>query len=317
MPIIGLPIDELTTSEGVIAPEVTKVEGIESPSRLKAVIISQNQQSVIRWIFRNRKGDPIDLINYAIPDSTQSSSSSSGSLTSETSNEISDNGQLKVRAREILTSSEAVQVTAHAPDPGKGVIEFQLPSVVTGTYGIYWLEIGAFDPDDTLLNTDNGYLVVERGMWGDKIVADGLPSFKEIRLRMRDSGPEDNFLLTTVEFDDAEIADAIVRVVRYWNESQPQVPPRYTTSTFPFELYAYQGVFAQLYHTAAAHYRREHINYSAAGVTFDDKNKAQEYEMIGLRMWAEYARFVKMKKMQKNVMSAFGGVGSSYGALGY
>ena len=68
-----------------------------------------------------------------------------------------------------------------------------------------------------------------------------------------------------------------------------------------------------LYQMAARHYRRVHLPYSAAGLTVDDKNKAQEYQAIGDAMWQEFAGFVTAQKVSMNASAAIGTLGSAYG----
>jgi hypothetical protein len=63
---------------------------------------------------------------------------------------------------------------------------------------------------------------------------------------------------------------------------------------------------------AAEQYRRNQLNYSAAGVALDDQNKEANYERAGQMRWQAYREWVRVKKAEINLEGAYGEVGSTY-----
>jgi hypothetical protein len=108
---------------------------------------------------------------------------------------------------------------------------------------------------------------------------------------MRDNGPADNSLLDDVEFDAAEITQAVLRPIMYWNETPPPIQPLLTTKTFPFREMWMVGIQSYLFDMVSSHYRRNQLAYNAGGLSIDDKNKEQQTENFALLK--EKTRFEK------------------------
>jgi hypothetical protein len=131
-------------------------------------------------------------------------------------------------------------------------------------------------------------------------------SIAEIRLAMRDLSSEDNFLLDDVEFTDTEIAWAMRRPVDYWNERPPRLRGQtFTPANFPYRYEWINAVKGELMIMAAQNYRRNHLQYSAAGLSVDDQNKFQQYENVGKQLLADWKEWVEREKVSLNFQRSF------------
>jgi hypothetical protein len=132
-------------------------------------------------------------------------------------------------------------------------------------------------------------------------------SVAEVRLAMRDLSQEDNFLLDDVEFTDTEIAWSMRRPVDQWNETPPQLrgASSYSPSNFPYRYQWINAIKGELMLIAAQSYRRNHLQYNAAGLSVDDKNKFNQYEQIGNNLKAEWTDWMRKMKRSLNFQRAF------------
>jgi hypothetical protein len=197
-------------------------------------------------------------------------------------------------------------------------VEVVLPRRSTIVPGIYFAEMAIVNNDDEgkeyvhLSNTF--YVIIERGLWSSRRQPGGAPSLAEIRLHLRDSDPAESFLLDHIRFDDAEIALAIQRPVQYWNEIPPGVG-NYTTQNFPWRYHWLEAICANLFWMVAEQFRANNLQYSAAGVQVNDQDKEPNYEKAAERRQANWLDFVRRKKSEINLNSAYGGIGSTYGHI--
>jgi hypothetical protein len=324
MPIVLTPVPEPVSStiqcvdQISATPKVTRVEGVEVWQKRQAVLAVQGQESVVNFTMRNVDGAPVDLTacllaTQIVETTSGQSSQSSSSLPYSSSTTFEQaGGRILVRMLEALSlhsCSVPYEVEGSAPTPGTGHIRFTLPADVVALPGVYVFEAALLDSGDGLLFSNKGYLFVERGLFGPVRTSGGPYTLQEIRLALRDSGPEDNYMLASEEFDLAEICSSVIRPVEIWNEAQPPIRKKYNTTTYPFRRQWMLGTKAELYKIAAAHYRREDLPISAAGIQVDDKKKAMEYETIGDRLLKEYERWVRDKKVSLNAEACFGRVG--------
>jgi hypothetical protein len=127
----------------------------------------------------------------------------------------------------------------------------------------------------------------------------------EVRLAIRDRCREDNSLLDSVEFSDTEIAWAIRRPVEYWNEIPPPLRPIYTAATFPYRYNWVNGVIGELMVMAAHNYERNRLQYAAANLSVDDKDKAAYYLQAADRYQALYKQWVLQAKKSINMGLAY------------
>lgn len=131
-------------------------------------------------------------------------------------------------------------------------------------------------------------------------------SIAEVRLMIRDKCSEDNFLLDSVEFSDTEIAWAITHPVEYWNEIPPPLTPVYTTKNFPYRYNWSSGIIGELLGLAALSYERNRLQYSAANLAVDDKDKANYYTQASRQYLKDYQTWVLQKKKALNLAQMYG-----------
>ncbi len=157
-----------------------------------------------------------------------------------------------------------------------------------------------------LIRVYRAYVEVEQDwtLMSERIIG---VSVAEVRLAMRDLSQEDNFLLDDVEFTDTEIAWSMRRPVDQWNETPPQLrgASSYSPSNFPYRYQWINAIKGELMLIAAQSYRRNHLQYNAAGLSVDDKNKFNQYEQIGNNLKAEWTDWMRKMKRSLNFQRAF------------
>jgi hypothetical protein len=214
-----------------------------------------------------------------------------------------------------------VDFPATSPDPSSGTMIAEIDPQAIGGPGIYKAEMAVFDPDDECIAAANQfYLTVEPSLFGGQCgQRAGAPSMAEMRMELRDCSPGDNQLLSdSFAFSDSEIMAALVGPVDYWNEALPPIPPYYTTQNFPYRFMWKLGATALLFRVAAEYHRRNQVQYSAGGVTFDQHGqKAEQYEQAAAQRWAEYKEWVRSKKMSNNAAMGWGELPSDYSRYSY
>jgi hypothetical protein len=189
---------------------------------------------------------------------------------------------------------------------------------MTGVPGVYYAEMAmvsvpALTSQQPCVIFSNTFsLVIARSTFGDVNQYGGPPSIAEIRLHLRDSAPNESFLLDNLMFDDAEIALAISRPVMYWNEIPPPLDAMYNTQTFPFRYHWLEGICANLFLMVAEQFRRNQLDYNAAGIAINDQNKESSYERAGQARWQAYREWVRATKASINLENCYGEVSSTY-----
>jgi hypothetical protein len=136
-------------------------------------------------------------------------------------------------------------------------------------------------------------------------------SVPEIRMVLRDTDPEGNFLLEELDFTDNEIALCIRRCVDYWNECPPPVNT-YKATNFPWRYNLSLGVAALLHQMAANNKMRNDLPYQAAGLTVQDTIKYQQYMEFYKMYWDQWVAWVRSKKYQINIDGGFVILGSGF-----
>lgn len=273
---------------------ISKINGVSVFARQRAITISQGQAVTIKWQMVDKAGVPLNLTPL-VSDPT-----------------------LKVvfRVKEQVALGNdipPVQVDASIVTAEVGEIEADLTAVQTRLPGVYYGEmalISTLTNPVSVLAINVFSLIINRSTFGEQNYG-GAPSIAEIRLHLRDSAPNESFLLDNLMFDDAEIALAISRPIMYWNEIPPPIAT-FTTQNFPFRYHWLEGICANLFFMVAEQFRRNQLDYAAAGVTVNDQNKEGNYEQAGQRRWDAYREWVRLKKAQINLEGAYGQVGSLY-----
>ncbi len=304
MSVIGTPV---TPPEDIVCdtlqkagPTITQLYGVELPTKRRAVQISQGQVANTEFHFYDRSGNPVDLTECSLEDENEAT--------------------ISLRIREAITTCDnrIYETTATITTATTGLVEASIPAAVSRNPGVYLMEAGILDTDSNLIFSNQFYLWVDRGLFGDPQYPNGgPPALDDIRLALRDNAPEENRLIDEFEFDLAEVCHSAVYTCRYWNECQPPINQSFNTMTYPAKLRWLDAICGQLFMIAANRFRRNHLPYQAGGTAIDDQNKFMQYEQIGMKMLMDYREWVKQKKVEINCNAAITSGGSAYGLLTY
>jgi hypothetical protein len=140
-------------------------------------------------------------------------------------------------------------------------------------------------------------------------VASGPITIYEVRLDLRDTHPDVNFLLDTYDFQDHEIAFMIRKAVDLWNETPPHTVATHTPATFPFRANWINVTGGELMRMVADWLRRNDLDYQAAGLTVKDTAKWPYYREEGLRRIQEFKAWALTTKATINLEGAFASMG--------
>ena len=127
---------------------------------------------------------------------------------------------------------------------------------------------------------------------------------QDIRIFLMDK-KELNPLLRGVRWSAEDIDQAITRCVDYYNETPPFIDG-FNTTNFPFRYTLLMGVAGHLLKSASINEASNQLNYSADGVTIQDKDKAEIFAKMGGMMWDEFKEKVLGLKVAANVAAAYG-----------
>lgn len=293
--------------------------GTQILSRMRAVEIPGRQKAVIEHTMRDSSGVPVDLSNCLCEEGSLSISAASAESASAA---CPCPWKLVFRLNEYLSGGSGVEYPVTVVDAATGKVQVEIAEADTSVPGVYFGQFALVectdDPDDQdiVLFSNHIYVNIGRSLWNNASGAagpSGPPTIAEIRMHLRDTDPSESFLLDNLAFSDEEIMQAIWLPVQYWNEIPPPIPPLYTTASFPYRYHWLIGVTGYLFMMVAEQYRRNNLQYNAGGVAVNDQAKAPDYDKAADRRIGEFQNFVRRKKAQLNLESAFGEVGSPYG----
>lgn len=262
--------------------------GIPLAARLSSILVNQKSKTDIVVTARDETGNVVDLTEFGFDGDTPPT--------------------VEFRFADAARPLAATKVAGTCDSPETGELLAGLTSAHTGVAGIYRGEAAILDSDKDVALSQSFYLWVQPSLFGG--ISKALAR-DEVRLHLRDSQPDENLLLDEIDFDDAELCQAISRAIAYWNEALP--PGKvYGTGNFPFKTNLLDGAIAGLCQTAAEHYRRNFVPVTAGGIGYQDLAKEQNYLIEGQRRWTQYTEWVRNKKMSINLGSATATVSSSY-----
>lgn len=257
---------------------VTEVKGPENKLR-SFTVSSTTETQQLEFVLQNDKGLPYDLSGLE---------------------DITLSGNLS----ESVGGFESVALPVEVRDAAKGILQITLPGLNAGVYrGVVTLS------SNNSVILENSFLVYVAQIIGPQ---SGPPSLLEVRLQLRDSSPNDNFLLDGVSFSDEEIALAALRPVQYFNEVSPPLPFYFTTNNFPWRYHWIEGMIAQLYMIAAEHHRKNNLSYSAGGLSVADMDKERNYTAAYQEKWGMFMQFVRNKKGEINMAQGWSTVPGIY-----
>lgn len=298
----------------VVTAELPMLNGCPILGRLKAFSVYQGTIKTLEHVFRDGKGNALDVSRFLLPSADSLGSDSSASL-SETA------GSAVLRVKEWFELNHEArgklwELPVESPDPSGGILRAVLLPAIVEYSGIYTMSWGLKNPDGTTAAVNESILSVERSLFPvNKNVLKlpwGPPTINELRMSIMDSSPHENFWLHNVEFSAEQILLALTKPIMQWNETPPDIG-RITSRNFPFRHNWTMAAIGWLFHMAAQNYRRTRLPHSAGGVTVDDRNKEREYAEESKRLLEEYRDFVLTKKVELNAKAVYGHVGSTYG----
>jgi hypothetical protein len=284
--------------QSIVSAPISAQNGQPVLTRMRAISISQGQCATITWQMHDKDGIPVNM---------------------SACDELPLKVVLRLRDQIALSNmSPVVQADATITDSANGKVEVQLTQNMVGIPGIFYGEMALINiPAEEaglpcVVFSNTFYVIINRSAFDGRGENNGgPPSVAEIRLHLRDSAPNESYLLENLMFDDAEIALAIGRPVMYWNEIPPPIKT-FTTKSFPFRYHWLEGICGNLFMMVAEQFRRNQLSYSAGGIQVDDQNKEASYERAGQARWQAYREWVRATKASINLESCYGEVSSNY-----
>ena len=352
VPVSSPALPETCMNQHVIVSEDPRDSGTGKPvlTRIRAYKVPGAQKACLRHTMVDVNGAAVNLcvcLGIDCPDtsttgsttcdtgssssssssqpSSSSSSSSESTPSSSSSSEACDTYKIVFRMGEYLTMCHT-EYEVTVIDAANGIVEvcfcpddLNCPGIYFGEFALIDCSPECEDQDDSVVIFSNRvYVHVGLNLWTARasgVSAAGPPSIAEVRLALRDSSPEESYLLDNVAFSDEEIMWAIIRPVQYWNEQPPPIGT-HTTNSFPYRYHWLTAIAGELFLIVAEQQRRNNLQYAAAGVSLNDQDKELNYEKAGQLRLQRYYEFVKRKKAEINLSNAYGGLGSTYQYLG-
>jgi len=295
----------------VISPEIPNVEDCPALSRTPVYVVPGGENPIIEHPFKDKDGNPLNFCHLWPCDSEDSQSA--GDVT----------GSTFMRMKEVVSPAHpchnpVVEVEGEMVNPETGTAHYgPLDNYHTDRPGVYELSFAVKD-GDTIVATDMSLMWIERSLFVDPMVDDtfhkGPPGVQNLRMALLDF-PESNLLLDDYEFKIDQLMHALTWPVTTWNSTPPPLRPALDTRDFPFRNEWTQATCGILFRHAAHGYRRNHLPYSAGGVSVDDHNKETQYLQASELVLSEYKDFVRYKKLEINTSLCTGSVNSIYGGL--
>ncbi len=282
-----------------LRPEIPQME--EAVLQRRAGLrLDQAMTVSVEWVVRDGEGRVVDLTGV-VPEDV---------------NDDEVTGRAEIRLREPLTLGPdgTFTVVGYSTAPTTGVVKFDVPALAVATPCVLLINVGIFD-DDALVCVTDGYIIVDRSIFGESYTRTGVPTVDEIKMKLRDSGINDNYLLARIEYSLGEIAESAVQAVAYWNRIGSVNSLRYTTANFPDPDLMADGILGFLLEMTGHNYQRNHLTYQAAGVSVDDKSNYQEYFKLSMTYKDAFRQRVA-RTVAQAVRSGWRGIiGSPYGWL--
>lgn len=290
----------------IVRPDIPKTRGTAVPERLRNVTVTEDQLATIEIAIVDHEANPVDLTSYDL--------GNDGSSISNSVDDIPHADNIRLLVREYINRGNTyAEAAATVYDAAAGLVRVDVPSAVAAEPGIYWAALQILNASDQILFENTFLLTVSASVTKKARPRRKTPTIPEIRMQLRDSSPEENYLLDAVMFSDAEIAAAIGRCVDYWNDSMPPLRRKYSTETFPYKYQWMEGTIALLFMTAAEFYQKNDLQVAAGGVAVNDMAKAQWYLQQGQMRWEAFKTWAQQAKVAENVSRGFNRLNSTYG----
>lgn len=219
----------------------------------------------------------------------------------------------KAFIREAVTGGRPMECQATITNADEGKVSIHVTPEHTKFPGIYNGEVICYPLDNThaILKSCPFYLYITFGL--NSANACSLMPLSEIRLMLRDSSLEENLLIDGLNFTDEEILLATKLTIQKFNDIPPRENfPIFNSSNFPFKSILLEGIIGQLFFMIAEYHRKNNLQYSAGGVSLNDKNKEPNYLQSGQMHWQEFLQLAKAEKVKMNMDLNWGTIASPY-----
>jgi hypothetical protein len=197
-------------------------------------------------------------------------------------------------------------------DAATGRVTSSVPEDVMRAPGIYQVD-WVINKESRPAVSQRAYLVVERSLLLDPPTLGGPPLIRDVQRALADI-PEKNET-GEAEFTAEDLLLALLRPIRNWNETPPDLGPL-SSRRFPWTEFWLKGAAGYLLRSAAAHYRRNRFPTNAGGLVVDDKDKENPYMQASQVYLAEWNEFLLRKKTEINISQVWGESTSMYEAYG-
>ena len=252
-----------------VTTPIKKIDDIQLTGKLRT--FTCNTAAPLKFVFQNAEGQAYDLTD--------------------------DDSKFTAFIRESVSNGELRTLEVTRVDDEHGVLSIKIPGN---------LRSGIYRGSVQMVRDGVAYVTNPFKLYVAPDLSSGIPSIAEIRMYLRDSFPEENYLLDGLEFEDSEIAMAVERAIQYFNEVPPHLDYfRATTTNFPWRYHLLEGVLGQLYRMAANSDRKNNLQYSAGGLSVNDASKESNYIQASQLHWQSYQQFVESKKYELNMISFY------------
>lgn len=308
------PIDVRDLQLGVVRPGDATFQGCLVADKTRVATVPTGLCAQVCWQIRDQQGNPVDLSRVLLDDQGDPA----GQIIFRFHQLEAGTGEIHqiigTTTLNVVCTQPGLKIVpvGTGPDPSVGEVCVTLTDALVQNPGIWQVSIGVTDLNGALKVVDNGYLSVERSLFGSTDTIEGSLTVNEVRMQLRDREIE-NDLHGEVEFDDVEIIQSILRPIQQWNETPPDVA-RFSVTNFPYHYHWLNAAVANLLKISAHWYRRNKLQVSTKGGLNDDsRNRDRAYLEVAKMMDAEWITFIKTKKVEINMNLAAGSYGSPYG----
>lgn len=304
MPIIATESNSIPKTQILASTDITPdkkakrtyVDKVPIESKPRVYDLRVGQDAQLDFLFVDDDGNPYDL--NGIEDKT---------------NTPNQNIEFKAFIREAVCGGRPMECQATLTDVNEGKISVHVTPEHTKFPGIYNGEVICYPKNNThaILKSCPFYLYITYGL--NAANSCSLMPLSEIRLRLRDTSLEENLLIDNLNFTDEEILLATKLTIQKFNDMPPRENyPIFNSTSFPFKSILLEGIIGQLFFMAAEWHRKNNLQYSAGGISLNDKNKEPNYLQAGQMHWQEFLQLAKAEKVKLNMDLNWGTVASPY-----
>ena len=288
----------------------TYVDKIPIESKPRVYDLRVRQDAYLDFLFVDDDGNPQDL-NGTYPHD------SNNDTVNESDMPDPDVG-FKAFIREAVTGCRPMECETTITDINNGKISIHVTPEQTSLPGIYNGEVICYPTNNpkAIIKTCPFYLYITYGL--NNANSCSLMPLSEIRLMLRDTSLEENLLIDGLNFTDEEIMLATKLTIQKFNDIPPRENfPIFNSTSFPFKSILLEGIQGQLFFMAAEWHRKNNLQYSAGGVSLNDKNKEPNYLQAGQMHWQEFLQLAKAEKVKLNMDLNWGTISSAYAHAWY